>query len=134
MERDRRYIVNSLGNVTLITAKNGVEIPTRIVTNQLWRNKQGQPIKDPKSIRRAIAHGYAGYTGSLVCHVCKGTTEVMHVSYEPDPVTDKVVARFGELVDCKMCVQGIPKNVCGDCQTPLPACVCVQKDPFLNGW
>lgn len=120
-----------MGNVTLITTRGGVEIPTRIVNLRPWKNKQGQDIRDPKSIRRALAYGYAGYVGPMVCRCCNGTLEVMPVQYVYDTTVGHKVARFDEPEDCKMCIQGIPKNVCGDCQTPLPACECLQKDHFF---
>lgn len=102
-----RNCCDSHGNLHVITTLNGVNIKTKVVMTQPVRNGKGQPITSPKAIRRALAHHYAGYRGKLVCKLHEG-----------------------ESSDCRFCIRGIPKHVCGDCNEPLPACRCMRNDPW----
>jgi len=97
-----RPVVDAHGRDYIITTLHGKTIKTRVVRSRYIKNSKGTVLKSAKAIRRALAHGVGCYRGSMVCKICKGQNE-----------------------ECHFCISGIPKNVCGDCNQPLPGCACL---------
>lgn len=71
-----------------------------------WRDRKGRKLDTPRAIKRALAHGRAGYLGELACRIC---------GYR------------GSRPDCAFCVRGIARYACGDCHEVLPGCACVMR-------
>jgi hypothetical protein len=96
----------------IVTTLGGENIKTHVVRNRYIKNAKGQELKTPQAIRRALAHHIGVYKGSMLCKMCHGREE-----FELED---------GQVLICRFCIKGVPKNVCGDCNEPLPGCKCLH--------